>query len=270
MTIARTLSLAFVGLSLAAYASSAQAAPLRALIMGDDYTDQSDLKTDLIGSDGRFDQFNSAGYSLVNSGLPTLTYLQQFDSILVYTNSVSVDYASLTNTLAAYVAGGGGVVIGTFWGQQIDSMGLGGGESAAWNALNPLTNPQFDAYVSLNLGAYNSSHPLMQGVSALSCSVYCGDYLPGLAPGATLVASWNNGNPLAAYNASQDVVNITLFPPNIAYSHVTGDYAALFANALAFAAAGVETDTPAPGALALLGLGLFGIGGLRRKLKAAG
>ena len=241
------------------------AAQVKSLIMGG-YNSSADaaIKTDLIGSDARFNQALSSSYDYSTGGLPTLAYLQQFNSVLVFSDRVNVDPTALSDLLGNYVLGGGGVVIATFWGQQV---GNAGGLLNS-TGFNPFTNPTSEAYISHTLGTYNPLDPLMQGVTALSSNQYNGDYLAGLDTGATLAASWNDGRPLAGYNATHKVAAITLNPNVVTLSNATGDYQRLFANALAFT--GGETAisaVPEPATWAMLMLGFGAIGASLRSAK---
>ncbi len=236
---------------------TAMAAPLKVLVLGHENNTslvQAELN-DLIGSDARFDLANSAAYDATVSGLPTLAYLSQFSSILVSTN-YSPDAFNLSNLLADYVDAGGGVVISTFWGQQVGTSGR-----LNTTGYNPLTNPTFGAYTSRTLGAYNAADPLMQGVTSLSSVYYNAEYTAGLDNGATLAASWDNGNPLAAYSANKKVAAITLYPNVAQYQHATGDYRQLFGNALALTAGApsvAAVPEPATWAMMIGGCGMVG------------
>jgi hypothetical protein len=227
--------------------AGAQAGTVRTLFLGADFNNDP-VRADIIGSDSRFDQANSAS----SNSLPSLAYLQQFDSVLAWQNSTfSPDVG---NVLAQYVDGGGHVVLASFWGNisSFDYMG-----SINNPGYNPLINPTSDTYSAGTLGSFVASSPLMKGVSTLSATTYRGDYL-GLDPGATLIASWDDGRPLEAINAAQNVINITLYPNVVTYGHATGDYRALFANALAF-----EPDVsavPEPSTWAMMILGFAGVG----------
>lgn len=242
---------------------SAEAGLTRSLFLGGDATtDDLTVMNEIIGSDPRFDTSNSQAYSFSDSNAnPTLAYLQQFNSVLVWTDSPGPDITGLSDVLRQYVDGGGRVVIGTFWGQQ---AGTSGGLNAP--GYNPLTNPTANAYSAASLGTYDASNPLMQGVNTLSATMYRGDYDTGLDAGATLVASWDDGRPLEAVNAAQDVIAITLFPDSPQFGTVSGDYAPLFANALTTSAAPV----PEPATLAVLGSGLLSLARVRRRKRAAG
>jgi len=240
--------------------NSAPTEPVKSLVLGDWYGADShldDIRIELIGADSRFDQANSASLNLTH-GLPSMAYLQQFDSVLVFTDSISVELLDLSDLLGNYVDAGGRVVLSTFWGQQAGSIG-GKINSAGYN---PLLNPRHDAYRAATLGAYNSLDPLMQGVTTLEGTMYLGDYSTGLDTGATLAASWDDGSPLAAYNYRGNVIAITL-NPNVAHlGHASGDYPQLFANGLAFH----PRQVPEAGSLQLLATGLATlIIGLRKR-----
>ena len=245
-------------------AGSASAAGVKSLFLGGDSVGQIDAaRGDIIGSDARFDQLGSASASLYG-GSPTLSYLQQFDSVLVWTNSVP-DTTALSNVLGDYVDAGGRVVISTFWGQEVEALHIGGGGGKLNSeGYNPLTNGVTDAYNLHTLGAFNAASPLMAGVNSLTSPYYNGDYAPGLDAGATLVASWNDGRPLVAINGAQNVIAVTLFPNVATYAHASGDYRQLFGNALAFSGAPTISAAPEPASWAMMVIGLGGLGGTLR------
>jgi hypothetical protein len=249
-----------IGLS---FAGAADAAGVKSLFLGGDGIEQVDaVRLDIIGADGRFDQLGSASATLYG-GVPTLSYLEQFDSVLVWTNFVG-DSTGLSNVLGDYADAGGRVVIGTFWGQQVDALGQGGGGGKLQGAgYNPLINGVTDAYSNHTLGAFDAASPLMAGVGSLSSVYYNADYAAGLDAGATLVASWNDGRPLVAVNGAQNVIAVTLFPNVAQFHHADGDYRALFGNALAFTGAGVSA-APEPASWAMMVIGFGGMGAMVR------
>jgi hypothetical protein len=169
------------------------------------------------------------------------------------------------------VDSGGGVVLSTFDGYYEASMPSWATSRINSNGYNPLSGGSTNVFHSVTLGLYNSSHPIMAGVTSLSSSQFNSDYT-GVDAGATLIASWNNGEPLAAINAAGNVANITLFPNVAFYGHATGNYRELFRNALAYTAAPSTTngDVPEPASLAIWGLGVLGctIGAYRRRKRA--
>ena len=79
----------FLGMALTtvAMAAGVQAAGIKSLFLG--YDQSTNLtQAAIIGSDARFDQVNSANLGNFNTGFtPTLAYLQQFDSVLYWSNT---------------------------------------------------------------------------------------------------------------------------------------------------------------------------------------
>jgi len=238
------------------------AAQTKVLFLGQEDIDVSAVKTDILGADSRFDLVGSTALT----GLPTLTQLQQYDSVLVWTNGPPT--TGLGARLADYVDAGGGVVLATFDGQYETLVPDWANSRINSAGYNPLTNPTFQAYQSATLGAYDATHPLMAGVSSLDSTDYNGDYLSGLDSGATLAASWSNGRPLAAVNATGNVATITLFPNVAEYGHASGDYRPLFRNALLYTAGDFDapvSSVPEPASLALVLPGLGALALLKRR-----
>lgn len=254
-----------LGVVLAALATSAQA-QLRVLFLGSYSLSGIDAaRADILGADARFDLVNSASFAWSSGNLPTLATLNTYDAVLAWTDS---SYAtSMSDLLADYIDAGGGVVLATFWGQEVDS--LSGGGRLETTGYNPLTNPIFNAYTPATLGAYNAASPLFDGVSSINATTYRGDYVAGLDAGATLVASWSDGKPLLAHNAAQSIVNLTLTPTAASLGHVTGDYRQLFRNSLAFVADGNGNlaPVPEPSTYALFGLVALGAAVILRRRK---
>ncbi|MGI4876276.1 MAG: PEPxxWA-CTERM sorting domain-containing protein [Janthinobacterium lividum] len=255
-----------LGAFAAATAISLIAAPVaardvRTLVLGG-YSLAADKATlvDLTGTDPRFDHHASSAYDL-SAGLPTLSFLRHYDSVLLFTDSVPVDLTALSDLLGQYVDRGGGVVISTFWGQ---GGGSAGGKLNS-TGYNPLINPNGSPYEPQTLGSFDASDPLMANVTTLASEHFSGDYDSGLDTGATLVASWASGRPLAAYNAAHTVVAVTLNPNVVNLRQTTGDYRPLFANALAFVS---DTTAPIPEpaawSLMVIGFGVIGIAARRR------
>jgi hypothetical protein len=238
------------GAVLLAAISTAAHAQLTALFLGSYSLAGIDAaRTDILGSDVRFDLGNSASFNWSTGNLPTLAALLQYDAVLAWTDA---SYSSaMSNLLADYVDAGGGVVIATFWGQEVD--GIAGGGRLETTGYNPLVNSTFDAYSGASLGTHDASSPLFNGVNALSATNYRGDYLPGLDAGATLAGSWSDGKPLIAFNAAHNVVNLTLTPTVASLGHATGDYQQLFRNSLAFVGDNRLVPVPEPST--------YGIGG---------
>lgn len=246
---------------------SASAEGIKTLVLGD-YSLEADVAilADLTGSDARFNHDTSSAYDL-SAGLPTNAFLAGYDSILVFTDHRSVKLSALSNLLGTFVRHGGGVVIGTFWGQQAGSSG----GLLNRTGYNPLIHPSDNPYDAQVLGTFDASDPLMANVSSLASEHFSGDYEAGLDTGATLVASWASGRPLTAYNAAHTVVAITLTPNVITLGQTTGDYRPLFANALVFTANAAIATIPEPAAwsLMVIGFGTIGMAVRRRTVSLA-
>lgn len=262
----RLTALFATALAMVFMASVANATGVKTLFLADFYDNGGIANTmsDVIGSDARFDQGASTYFNMNTTGLPSLAYLQSFDSVLVWTDSLSVDLTILSDTLKSYVDSGGGVVLSTFWGQQVAGAGITTGINST--GYNPLINYDANAYTSSTLGVHNALDPLMQGVSSISATTYRGDYLAGLDIGAVLVASWADGKPLAAYNGAANVAYISLTPPDNYLHHVSGDHNVLFANALAFVG-GATSSVPDGGSTAIfVFMSVIAIASCKRKL----
>jgi len=240
----------FLILSALAIPACASASGIRvAYLQSDSGSYSTNTLTDLLTGDSRFDLPNSATF---NGPFDFSYILANYDVVLA-----SANYSPYFNgdQLADYIDAGGKVVSATFVGQHNI-----GGRFENEGGYDPLAGNDIHAYASVSLGVYNASHPIMQGVSALSSSQYNGDYT-AVASGATLVASWNNGKPLVAVNAAKNVVGVTLFPDVSYFGHASGDYRPLFANSLSYAV----NPVPEPASIAALGLGVAALVGKRRK-----
>lgn len=247
-------AVAFAAALLASGAS--QAGPVRTLFLGAD-DNLAPILGDIIGNDSRFDLAQSAVYN-ARDGAPTLSYLQQFDSVLYWTNYYPQNATAYGDLLASYADAGGLVVRATFAGQMVASQGRIGSSDYA-----PFASGNWNAYTGSCLGTYDAASPIMAGVGALCASTFRGDWGSTLNPGATLVASWADGAPLVGINAKHNVIDISLFPNVVTLHHASGDYRQLFGNALAF-----DEDTaavPEPAEAALIGLGLLGMGAVLRR-----
>ena len=161
---------------------------------------------------------------------PTLSNLQQYSALVVWSSSSIFDPTTLGNNLADYVDAGGNVVVMSF--------GSSLGPTGRWASGG--YDPLIGSYGGGNVGSmgtiYDPSNPIFAGVSTINA-----EYIqPGtVRAGATLLASWNanNNNSSLAPMVIQSngltgkVVNLNFYgaAPN---PNTNGDIDRLIANSL--------------------------------------
>jgi len=149
----------------------------------------NDVRAKLVGT-GFFSQVDIYDISAVT---PTLSQLQQYCGVLVYSDSPGFqDPVTLGNNLADFVDLGGGVVVATFANASIPFMGRFSTDNY-WCLLPGDQAQDFP----LTLGTVNQpGSPLMQGVVSFhgGDSSYHGT--GPVHPAAKVVAEWSNGRPL--------------------------------------------------------------------------
>jgi len=187
-----------------------------ALLGADDSSNIGDVQTYLLP----FSDLALVDVVNVLSSTPSVSTLLNYDSVLVWSNSPFNDAVALGDVLADYVDLGGGVVLATFvwYGPTFDL------EGRVMTDYSPFQQAGGSLYTTADLDWYNSTHPIMNGVSAIS--EYYRDNVV-LTTNAELVANWSDGYPFVAVKGS--VVGITLFPPPLQW---TGDVPTLIHNAL--------------------------------------
>jgi hypothetical protein len=164
----------------------------------------------------------------VRSTTPTLTQLQAYGAVLVFSNYPFQNAVAMGDVLADYVDAGGGVVTASF-----------SHFSQPFGLLGRLTSAGYAAFVSggqvgshtLSLANSNTAHPIMQGVTEANLSFQYTDYTGySLAAGATAIARDTSNHPKVAVNPSGRVVGIAIFPG----FGLSADLGRLFANAIDF------------------------------------
>jgi hypothetical protein len=193
--------------------------PIRVLIVySDDHTPPTDLQFSLLAQPGigQVDTFDA------QSATPTLAQLLAYDVVVPFSNSYFASAEAMGNVLADYQDGGGIVVAFAF--DWLSSYGIAG----RWlsGGYTPFNSTTTSVFTNVSLGTiHRAGHPLMAGVSTLG--VYHHLSLT-LAPGASVVASWNDGQPLLAYKGRAVGINAYVGSYNGIWS---GDFASIIANA---------------------------------------
>jgi N-acetylneuraminic acid mutarotase len=149
---------------------------------------------------------------------PTLEQLQNYHIVIPFSNSNWSDPVLLGDNLADYVDGGG-IVVGFVFdfasGYTINGRWSAGGYS-------PFNNGS-TLFVNATLGSA-ADHPIMAGVTSLSAFYRL---KVSLASGATQVATWSDGWPLAAYKGRAVGVNAYIGDHSNNWS---GDFARIVVN----------------------------------------
>jgi hypothetical protein len=193
-----------------------------------------------INSVGYFTQVDNIIVGGDGATTPTLAQLQQYSAVLVYSDAEFLDPTTLGNNLAAYVNGGGGLVVCTF---AFEDYLLG----SITNGYLPFTIGSQNSDTPLSLVVDQPTHPILTGVHSFNGGTSSYYNTISLVGGASLVAHWNNGYPLVATKGQ--VIGLNFYPPS---SDARSDFwtsatdgARLMANSLAWAA-NVSIATPFP------------------------
>jgi hypothetical protein len=153
---------------------------------------------------------------------PTLALLQQYDTVVAFSNSAWGNNATIGSLLADYQDGGGAVVAMEFVFDNRGSWQLGGRwATAGYSPYN------FNSATNFSTGSLGTSAggPLMAGVSNLN-AFYRGIFSP--ATGATQIATWNDGTSLIALKGQ--AVGVTGYAGD-SVGGWSGDFGRLIANA---------------------------------------
>ncbi len=174
------------------------------------------------------------------SSAPSVATLENYAAVYAFPDGAYADFATTSANLASYVDNGGHLVVGqwayasccgTFWGTTLDT----GGYLPVVNLGAPQSgSPGGSGGTKISVGSMqftDSSSPLLAGVSSVGSSDEVG--LVGLAPGATQVATWDDGSstPAVAYKGNVVALNIWIDGSG---DGVSGDWLQLLENALLF------------------------------------
>ena len=176
-----------------------------------------------------FEDVDQADYFDGRTGTPSLEQLSGYDLVVVWTNYILGDPTGMGNVLADYADEGGGVVMLQFsFGTSWNMMGR------IMDEYSPLSIAP-TMYVNLDLGDYDSSHPIMDDVGNIG-----GYYMAGssIINNGEWVASWSDGTPFVAYNPDVNVVAVNGYIGDA--RQFTGDMIALVHNAMDYALGGAE------------------------------
>jgi PEP-CTERM motif len=154
--------------------------------------------------------FSSVTSIDAQSSTPSLATLNQYQAILAFTNFVPQNGTTLGNVLGQYVAEGNRVTLATY--SFSNPWSIGGSIMAGSNAT--LTNVGINGVVSGHLVAVVPGNPIFNGVNVSSITYYeNGNYAhPGLASGATLLATDGAGVDMIALSSNGLVTGINVFP----------------------------------------------------------
>ncbi len=174
---------------------------------------------------------------------PSLATLLAYDEVVVYSNTEYDDPVALGNVIADY-QDAGGVVVATnanWWGPPygMDGRWMTGGYTM-------YTYPAAANDSTSTLGTYDPTHPLMQGVTALTA--FFRNQVT-LTSGASQVAAWADGLPLVAYKTTNGHtavgINAYLGFPEEGWD---GDFGTLIVNAARWLRPGIPCASATPSA----------------------
>lgn len=179
-----------------------------------------------------------SGWNIADS-TPTHEQLHDFDVVLLFANDNSNNDSNAANVLHEYVMDGGALVLATFYYYY-----RGNGYWGRLESIDPVEGTLSANSPFFDTTTFIGSHPLLNGVDTLINYYHPTGY--SVSPGANLVASYDNGNWLAATNEPGGrIVAINGFPAEFDYQfapHI--EFFRLWENALLFAAWGKTSDRP--------------------------
>lgn len=240
----RTLTVAADSSFVANFAASVSGCPVDLLIVSGGDVDDTPAVAALLAA---VPNLTTRTFFFVNRA-PGLAYLARFDAVLLFANGQFAESRTLGSEIAAYVAAGGNLVIGSFYWQNRSDSNLG---SAGWGTLeavdpfaslvDPVTGVGGATYRADSLGVVvtgdvATNDALVQGLTRLTSTGFRGG--AAAKPGTTVVARWSDGTPLAGYRilpGGQRLVAISLFPAS--GPAAGGDVLALWRNAVLWAGA---------------------------------
>lgn len=202
--------------------------------------DQPWLKNALISRDSLIGNIDYMDVGYYTPYTPTLNDLNMYDVVLTRPNGTYSDSVATGDTLAAYVDQGGRVVLGA-------ACWFGPPHSLAGAIMDPAYSPFYmvapgNHYFYANLGWYDATHPMMDGITTLS--EWIRDSV-GVNPGADTVAKYDDSEYLLAYRTLPSdgvVVGYNVFFGDTLVLYTTGQAVKLLSNIINWSAAysGIE------------------------------
>ncbi|MGE0434311.1 MAG: Ig domain-containing protein, partial [Planctomycetota bacterium] len=199
---------------------------------------------DASGVLGQVDTFDIPG------GTPTLATLQNYDVVMIYSNSPPQNPTLWGDTLVSYVDAGGNVL------ECMYCLTVSWGPDGTWANYSCIT--QDDARTNSADGTkgtvYDANHPIIQNVNNLTGG-FGRRNTNAVINGATKIMDWNDGNVCLAVNETQNgrIACISMYPAVQGYGWDpnNSDTDLMFAQALVWAALGSKPkiDQPAAGAM---------------------
>ncbi len=207
----------------------------------------TDVRNKILGA-GSFSQVDLFRVDGANP-VPTLTDLQRYSAVLVYSDGVGFNNnVSMGNVLADFVDQGGGVVVGTF--AFYNSGGISIQGRLVSGGYLPFTTAGQSSGSHLTLIKDLPLHPIFSNVGSFDGGTASYHNSPiGLAAGATLAGRWSNSQPLVGTKTPTTgrTVGLNFFPPSSdaasGFWIASTDGARLMANALLWAGAGRALPT---------------------------
>lgn len=186
--------------------------------------------------------FSTVDIINVGTATPTLQQLQQYDSLLCWTNTTPLDTNAWGDVLADYVDAGGGVVVAVFANSTTSTNRHIGGR---WqNGYRVIVDRSGNASGAASLGTVHfPNHPLMAGVTAFTGGTTSSRPTgTALEANCTVIAEWSDGKILVAEGATPSRVDLGFYPPHATCTQsgwaTGGDI--LMANALLYVAGGAS------------------------------
>ena len=176
-----------------------------------------------------------------NISVPDLaTLLGSTDALLFTTDSGqnSANDVVLGNLMADYVDAGRGLLLSTFTWNDPSNIGISG--RVMTSGYSPFISPGTQGGGGvIDLNASNTLHPALANVHSFAAQY--DNHAVTLDVGASMIAVYTDSALLLAENASGNVLGLSAFPsPGTSRGsiYLTGDYAVLVVNSLAYATGG--------------------------------